>query len=134
MNLYQRFRRPLSYPLDNGRFSFLFSSFFSIFLLFGKKKGIQLCVRGKDFREKIRIYIQINDAFIICDMERVAGIEPASLAWKARGYSRRWLIIFNVSNSKPNMNFWFHSAPLWKIDVFPDLSIKEKNVENSYAV
>lgn len=47
-------------------------------------------------------------------MERVAGIEPASLAWKARGYSRRWLIIFNVSNSKPNMNFWFHSAPLWK--------------------
>uniref|UniRef100_A0A452Y5Z2 Uncharacterized protein n=1 Tax=Aegilops tauschii subsp. strangulata TaxID=200361 RepID=A0A452Y5Z2_AEGTS len=38
-------------------------------------------------------------------MERVAGIEPASLAWKARGYSRRWLIIFNVSNSKPNMKF-----------------------------
>lgn len=23
------------------------------------------------------------------DLERVAGIEPASLAWKARGYSRR---------------------------------------------
>jgi len=57
-------------------------------------------------------------------MERVAGIEPASLAWKARGYSRRWLIFFNVSNSKPNMNFWFHSAPLWKIDVLR--SIKEK--------
>jgi len=30
-------------------------------------------------------------------MERVAGIEPASLAWKARGYSRRWLIIFNLT-------------------------------------
>jgi hypothetical protein len=28
-------------------------------------------------------------------MLRVAGIEPASLAWKARGYSRRWLIFFN---------------------------------------
>lgn len=55
------------------------------------------------------------------DIERVAGIEPASLAWKARGYSRRWLIIFNVSNSEPNMKFLFHSAPLWKIDVFPDL-------------
>lgn len=52
-------------------------------------------------------------------VERVAGIEPASLAWKARGYSRRWLIIFNISNSKPNMRFWFHSAPLWKIYVFP---------------
>ena len=39
------------------------------------------------------------------DIERVAGIEPASLAWKARGYSRRWFIIFNVSNSKPNMKF-----------------------------
>ncbi len=46
-------------------------------------------------------------------MERVAGIEPASLAWKARGYSRRRFIIFNVSNSKPNMKLWFHSAPLW---------------------
>ena len=23
------------------------------------------------------------------EIERVAGIEPASLAWKARGYSRR---------------------------------------------
>ena len=53
-------------------------------------------------------------------MERVAGIEPASLAWKARGYSRRWLIIFNVSNSKPNMKFWFHSAPLW---IFSPLNI-----------
>ena len=51
-------------------------------------------------------------------MERVAGIEPASLAWKARGYSRRQFIIvnLNVSNSKPNMKLWFHSAPLWKID------------------
>ena len=72
------------------------------------------------------MYIKINDVFLINNMERVAGIEPASLAWKARGYSRRWLIIFNVSNSKPNMKFLFHSAPLWKIYVFPDLSIKEK--------
>jgi hypothetical protein len=67
-------------------------------------------------------------------MERVAGIEPASLAWKARGYSRRWLIIFNVSNSKPNMKFWFHSAPLWKIDVFPDLRHKRKKKRKSYDV
>lgn len=59
-----------------------------------------------------------NVVSIVC-IKRVAGIEPASLAWKARGYSRRLLIIFNVSNSKPNMNFCFHSAPLWKIDVFP---------------
>lgn len=51
-------------------------------------------------------------------IERVAGIEPASLAWKARGYSRRRFIIFNASNSKPNMKLWFHSAPLWKIDIF----------------
>lgn len=64
-------------------------------------------------------------------MKRVAGIEPASLAWKARGYSRRSLITFNVSNSKPNMKFSFHSAPLWKMDVFPYRSIK---VENGYAL
>jgi len=55
------------------------------------------------------------------DLERVAGIEPASLAWKARGYSRRRFSIFNVSNSKPNMKLWFHSAPLWKMDKFLDL-------------
>jgi len=73
------------------------------------------------------MYIEIHDVFVVRNMKRVAGIEPASLAWKARGYSRRWLVIFNVSNSKPNMKFWFHSAPLWKIDVFPDLSIKEKS-------
>ena len=54
-------------------------------------------------------------------MERVAGIEPASLAWKARGYSRRRFIIFNVSNSKPNMKLWFHSAPLWKMEKLLDL-------------
>lgn len=35
----------------------------------------------------MRIYI--NYACIRIKMERVAGIEPASLAWKARGYSRR---------------------------------------------
>lgn len=29
------------------------------------------------------------------------------------------------------MKFWFHSAPLWKIDVFPYLSIK---TENGYAL
>ena len=28
LNLYQRFRRPLSYPLDNGRFTLIFYSFF----------------------------------------------------------------------------------------------------------
>ena len=61
-------------------------------------------------------------------MERVAGIEPASLAWKARGYSRRRFIIFNVSNSKPNMKLWFHSAPLWKMDQFPDLDISKIRV------
>ena len=66
------------------------------------------------------MHIQIDDAYTIMNMERVAGIEPASLAWKARGYSRRWLIIFNVSNSKPNMKFWFHSAPLWKVHIFPE--------------
>jgi len=58
------------------------------------------------------------------NMERVAGIEPASLAWKARGYSRRQFIIFHVSNSKPNMKLWFHSAPLWKMDRFLDLKCK----------
>lgn len=59
-------------------------------------------------------------------MGRVAGIEPASLAWKARGYSRRPVIIFNASNSKPNMKLWFHSAPLWKMDKFPDIR-QERN-------
>ncbi|KAF8657189.1 hypothetical protein HU200_009949 [Digitaria exilis] len=48
---------------------------------------------------------QTNRIVFFYKMERVAGIEPASLAWKARGYSRRWLIFFNVSNSKPNMKF-----------------------------
>lgn len=61
----------------------------------------------------------INDGFLHQkveeDRERVAGIEPASLAWKARGYSRRQCRSLNVSNSKPNMKLWFHSAPLWKI-------------------
>lgn len=72
--------------------------------------------------------IRINDACIIINMMgRVAGIEPASLAWKARGYSRRQFIIFNVSNSKPNMKLWFHSAPLWKMDRFPDLSRKRNS-------
>lgn len=69
----------------------------------------------REFRE---LCIQFNDALII--KERVAGIEPASLAWKARGYSRRRFRIFNVSNSKPNMKLWFHSAPLWKMKKFPD--------------
>lgn len=57
------------------------------------------------------------------DLERVAGIEPASLAWKARGYSRRQVSIFNfnVSTSKPNMKLWFHSAPLWKMEKLLDL-------------
>lgn len=53
---------------------------------------------------------------------RVAGIEPASVAWKARGYSRRQLRILTVSNSKPNMRLWFHSAPLWKMSKLHDLS------------
>ena len=57
-------------------------------------------------------HVQTKRILLLQRMERVAGIEPASLAWKARGYSRRWLIIFNVSNSKPNMKLWFHSAPL----------------------
>lgn len=60
-------------------------------------------------------------------MERVAGIEPASLAWKARGYSRRQFIRFNASNSKPNMKLWAHSAPLWKMDKFPDIRRKRNN-------
>lgn len=64
-------------------------------------------------------------------MERVAGIEPASLAWKARGYSRRRFLIFNIANSKPNMKLWFHSAPLWKMDGFPDLSRKRKKEQNA---
>ena len=59
-------------------------------------------------------------------MGRVAAIEPASLAWKARGYSRRPFIIFNASNSKPNMKLWFHSAPFWKMDKFPDIR-RERN-------
>lgn len=58
-------------------------------------------------------------------MKRVAGIEPASLAWKARGYSRRRFIIFRVSSSKPNMKLWFRSASLWKKDRFPDLIRKQ---------
>jgi len=66
------------------------------------------------------MYRQTNGIVFLYRMERVAGIEPASLAWKARGYSRRWLIIFDVSNSKPNMKFWFHSAPLW---IFSPLNI-----------
>lgn len=76
----------------------------------------------------------MDDASLIRNMERVAGIEPASLAWKARGYSRRWLIFFNVSNSKPNMKFWFHSAPLWKIDVFPGNKIEIHNIYVSFYV
>jgi hypothetical protein len=71
------------------------------------------------------MHIQINDACIlIINMKRVAGIEPASLAWKARGYSRRRFTILNASNSKPNMKLWFHSAPLWKMDRFLDLRRK----------
>ncbi|KAF7108544.1 hypothetical protein CFC21_108995 [Triticum aestivum] len=49
--------------------------------------------------------ICLSRILLLYRMERVAGIKPASLAWKARGYSRCWLIIFNVSNSKPNMKF-----------------------------
>lgn len=60
-------------------------------------------------------------------MERVAGIEPASLAWKARGYSRRRFILCNAANSKPNMKLWGHSAPLWTMDRFPDRSRKRNN-------
>ncbi|KAG2543184.1 hypothetical protein PVAP13_9NG722277 [Panicum virgatum] len=48
---------------------------------------------------------QTNRIVFFYKMEQVAGIEPASLAWKARGYSRRWFIFFNFSNSKPNMKF-----------------------------
>ncbi|OEL35491.1 hypothetical protein BAE44_0003490 [Dichanthelium oligosanthes] len=48
---------------------------------------------------------QTNRIVFLYKMERVVGIEPTLLAWKARGYSGRWLIIFNVSNSKPNMKF-----------------------------
>lgn len=69
-------------------------------------------------------------------MKRVAGIEPASLAWKARGYSRRRFIIFRVSSSKPNVKLWFRSASLWKKDRFPDLIRKQnsKKKENVYVV
>ena len=35
---------------------------------------------------------------------RVVGIEPTSLAWKAKGYSRRFYLII-ASISKPNMKF-----------------------------
>jgi hypothetical protein len=61
--------------------------------------------------------------------KRVAGIEPASLAWKAKGYSRRRFSALNVSNSKPNVKLWFHSAPLWKVSKFLDLR-GEKNEQN----
>jgi hypothetical protein len=40
-------------------------------------------------------------------MEQVAGIDPALLAWRPSGYSQGWLIIFNMSNLKPNMNCHF---------------------------
>lgn len=102
--------------MDAFHFYFLLSYSYSYFTLAQIKNDY---TENISFREK-RMHIQIDDACIIKNMERVAGIEPASLAWKARGYSRRWLIIFNVSNSKPNMKFWFHSAPLWKVHVFPE--------------
>jgi hypothetical protein len=53
----------------------------------------------------------LNSFFIICffllkkKKRRVAGIEPASLAWKAKGYSRRFLLFVIASISKPNMKF-----------------------------
>lgn len=65
--------------------------------------------------------------------KRVAGIEPASLAWKARGHSRRQGSAFNVSNSKPNMKLWFHSAPLWKISKFLDLRTEQNYTHNTYV-
>jgi hypothetical protein len=40
---------------------------------------------------------QTNGIIFLHGMEGVAGIEPAWLAWKARGYSRRWLIIFDIA-------------------------------------
>src|SRR3546814_9813516 len=39
------------------------------------------------------------------------------------------LSALNVSNSKPNMKLWFHSAPLWKGSQFLDLR-GEKNEQN----
>lgn len=47
------------------------------------------CMENTLGNKKKRIYIQTDDTCRIRNMERVAGIEPASLAWKARGYSRR---------------------------------------------
>lgn len=35
------------------------------------------------------IYIHLNRIYREIGYKRVAGIEPASLAWKAKGYSRR---------------------------------------------
>ena len=65
--------------------------------------------------------------------KRVAGIEPASLAWKAKGYSRRRFSALNVSNSKPNMKLWFHSAPLWKVSKFLDLRCEQNYTHNTYV-
>ena len=114
LNLYQRFRRPLSYPLDNGRL----------------KKNWIVRELHIQFHDALIFYIIIfykyRKLISIQYIERVAGIEPASLAWKARGYSRCQLVIFNTSNSKPNMKFLFHSAPLWEINIFPDLRPKRK--------
>jgi len=40
------------------------------------------------------------------NLERVAGIEPASLAWKAKGFSRRRLIIFIFLTSLIQNRTW----------------------------
>lgn len=84
--------------------------------------------------KKKRMHIRIDDAYRIRNMGRVAGIEPASLAWKARGYSRRRFSILNVSNSKPNMKILFHSAPLWKIDVFPEIKIRSITSMSAFLI
>lgn len=40
-------------------------------------------------RKQKKRNIRIKPAYRNIYVERVAGIEPASLAWKAKGYSRR---------------------------------------------
>lgn len=69
----------------------------------GRKKKVEY--KSLPCLDKQIVFLYRMERVAGIEMERVAGIEPASLAWKARGYSRRWLIIFDVSNSKPNMKF-----------------------------
>lgn len=45
--------------------------------------------------------------------------------------------LFNVSNSKPNVKLWFHSAPLWKTDKLTngrrEQNYKKNSTHNIYV-